>query len=297
MSDGAQGAGPGDNGGEGSVGQCLGGSEHDESLAADSVGEGGAHGAYAVETPERMLGEAKAVRRRTRSARHAYWFPLVVFGLLALASSPFYIQHIPTKRGVYVIRGAEGPAFLHPSSFDGFGILHGRVGPYYWLGAILVGVAATAVWYRWRGDRVGLRTPVRGYVLTGLALLVLALGIPALTSSAASWLAVLMSGDMVVRGTFPLVIIGIGLCYLAWAERSLALSLIAAGYLGLSLVTSLYDIENILYRLGWSLGPDVSGLPNVVLPALVLLLAGAGAWVVQHRYGPLAPEPAEEQTA
>ncbi len=260
-------------------------------------GQGGAHGAHAADTPEQLLGEVKAVRRRTRLARHAYWFPLALFGLLTLASIPFYIQHIPKKSGGYVTLGSAGPAFLHPSSLDGFGIFHGRFGPYYWLAAILVGLAATAVWYRWRGDRVGLRTPARGYLLTGLVLLLLALGIPALAMSTSSPLAALMTGDLVVRGTFPLVIIGIGLCYLAWAERSIALTLIAVGYLALSVVASLYDIENIFYRIGWNLSPDVSGLPNVVLPALVLLLAGAGAWVVQRRYGPLAPEPDEEQTA
>jgi len=70
---------------------------------------------------------------------------------------------------------------------------------------------------------------------------------------------------------------------LAWAERSIALSVIAAGYLALSLIASLYDIQNVFYRLGWNLSPAVSSLPNVVLPALVLLLSGAGAWAVQRR--------------
>ncbi len=92
-----------------------------------------------------------------------------------------------------------------------------------------------------------------------------------------------MPGDLLVRGTFPLVLIGMGLCVLAWAERSIALTVIAAGYLALSLVASLYDIENVFYDLGWNISPADSGLPNVVLPALVLLLSGAGAWVVQRR--------------
>jgi hypothetical protein len=257
----------------------------------------GASGADAVETPEQLLGEVKSFRRRTRLARHAYWFPLVLFGLLTLASIPFYIQRIPKKSGSYSIGGSAGPAFLRPSYLDGFGIFRGRFSPYYWLAALVVGLAATAVWYRWRGNRVGLRTPARGYLLTGLILLLLALGIPALANGAGSRLDVLMPGDLLGRGTFPLVIIGIGLCYLAWAERSKALTLIAVGYLALSLAASLYDIENVFYRLGWNLSPDVSGLPNVVLPALVLLLAGAGAWVVQRRYGPLPAEPAEEPIA
>jgi hypothetical protein len=324
VSDGVQGTGPGGNGGEGPDSKDAawgkddgarteqdsgegsegldsrdpGGSERDEKLTADfGGGQGGAHGAYAVETPEQVLGEVKSVRRRTRSARHAYWFPLMLFGLLTLASIPFYIEQIPKKSGAYFTLGPDRPAFLRLRYLDGTGIFHGRFSPYYWLAAILVGLAATALWYRWRGDRVGLRTPARGYLLTGLVLLLLALGIPALATSTSSGLGVLEPGDLVFGGTFPQVIIGVGLCYLAWAERSIALTLIAAGYLALSVVASLYDIENVFYRLGWNLSPEVSRLPNVVLPALVLLLAGAGAWVVQRRYRPLAPEPAAEQTA
>ncbi len=307
MSDGDQGTsaggsreGPGErdlgsrDGGEGPDGRDLGGAEHDERLAAQSGVRGGVHGAYAMETPEQLLGEVKSVRRRTRFARHAYWFPLVLFGLLTMASIPFYIQHIPTKPGVYVVEGPPGPAFLRWSYLAGF---HDRFSAYYWLAAILVGVAATAAWYRWRGNRVGLRTPARGYLLTGAVLLVLALGIPALATSTVPGLMALMPGDLLIRGTFPLVMVGIGLCFLAWAERSIALTVIAAGYLVLALVASLYDIENIFYRLGWNLGPDVSALPNVVLPALVLLLSGAGAWVVQRRHRPPPAEPATEQTA
>ena len=38
-----------------------------------------------------LLAEMKALRRRARTARHAYWFPLVLFGLLTCASVPFYV--------------------------------------------------------------------------------------------------------------------------------------------------------------------------------------------------------------
>jgi hypothetical protein len=103
-----------------------------------------------------------------------------------------------------------------------------------------------------------------------------------------------MPGDLLIRGTFPLVLIGVGLCVLAWAERSIGLTVIAAGYLALSLVASLYNIENIFYRLGWNISAQASGLPNVVLPALVLLLSGAGAAVVQRRRrGPRPARPAD----
>lgn len=243
----------------------------------------GIHGAYAVETPQQLLGEIASVRRQARLARHGYWLPLVLFGLLTCASIPFYIVRLPAS-GAYVSPSPAGPAFLRSAYLGGFGILTGRYIPYYWLAAILVGVAATAVWYRWRGNRVGLRTAARGYLITGAVLLLAALAIPALAVRAVPGLRVLMPGDLLIRGTFPLVVIGIGLCYLAWAERSVALTVIAAGYLVLSLVASLYDVGNVFYRLGWNLSPELGGTPNVVLPALVLLLSGAGAWEVQRRY-------------
>jgi hypothetical protein len=93
--------------------------------------------------------------------------------------------------------------------------------------------------------------------------------------------------DLVVRGTFPLVIIAAGLCALAWAERSRALAAIAAVYTGAALLASLYNVENVLFRLGWKPGlgdSDLTSLPNLLLPALVLLVAGAGAFAVQRRH-------------
>jgi hypothetical protein len=249
------------------------------------------HGAYAHATPEQLFGQVKSVRRQARRARHAYWFPLVLFGLLTCASVPFYIQHIPTRPGVYSVPCA-GPSFWRSIYFGGFCAPASGHAAYYWLAAILAGLAATAVWYRLRGDSVGLRTPSRGYVITGLVLVVLALLIPVLAAIRGfGQLAVLMPGDLLIRGTFPSVLIGVGLCALAWVERSIALTVIAAGYLALSLVASLYDIENLFYDLGWTISPDNSSLPNVVLPALVLLLSGAGAWVVQRRgrWRPAAP--------
>lgn len=253
--------------------------------AAESGTEATLHGAYAVETPEQLLGAARTARRQARRARHAYWFPLVLFGLLTCASIPFYIQRFSASSGVYSLRG---PArYFNSYYLGGFGFLTGRYLGFYWLGAMLVGLAATALWYRLRGNRVGLRTPSRGFVVTGLVLLVLALLIPVVAArGGVGPFFFLMPGDLLVRGTFPFVLIGIGLWVLAWAERSVALTVIAAGYLALALVASLYDIENVFYRLGWNLSPRASGLPNVVLPALVLLLSGAGAWVVQRRSRP-----------
>jgi hypothetical protein len=278
-------------GGGSDGGESSGGASGEQSGDGEPADDPADHGAYAHAMPEQLLGQARTVRRQARRARHAYWFPLVLFGLLACASVPFYLRSFPSADGIYLSRNL-GPWFLRSQYLGGFGILTGVGIAYYWLAAILAGLAATAVWYRLRGNRVGLRTPSRGFVITGLVLLVLALLIPVLATRAGTGpLTILMPGDLLARGTFPLVLIGIWLCVLAWAERSIALTVIAAGYLALALVASLYDIENVFYDLGWNLSPADSGLPNVVLPALVLLLSGAGAWVVQRRRRPRPAEP------
>jgi hypothetical protein len=220
-----------------------------------------------------LLAELKALRRRARAERHAYWFPLVLFGLLTCAAP-------------------GGPSMPILGGFTGFAVQ--RYLGYYWLAALLGGLLLTLLWYRRNAGRVGLATPARGYVVTTAVLTVLALVIPPLSQVRSprwlSWLQhlqVLWPGDLVVRGTFPFVIIAAGLWVLAWAERSRALTVIAAVYTATALLASLYNIENVLFRLGWNpSGSDwsLTSLPNVLLPALVLLAAGAGAFAGQRHH-------------
>ncbi|HEX2317376.1 MAG TPA: hypothetical protein VHJ18_00165 [Streptosporangiaceae bacterium] len=43
-----------------------------------------------------MLSEVNRLRSEARSARHAYWLPLVLFGLVIGASAPFYVEPAPS---------------------------------------------------------------------------------------------------------------------------------------------------------------------------------------------------------
>lgn len=240
---------------------------------------------------DHLLQEMRVLRRRARAARHAYWFPLLLFGVLTCASVPFYI-HPGVPSGQAGQAAQPGPQLPMLGGHPGF--LVQRYLGYYWLAALLSGLLLTLLWYRRNARRVGLQTPARGYVITVAVLTVLALAVPPLSRLRSphqlSWLQhlqVLWPGDLVVRGTFPFVIIAAGLWALAWAERSRALAGIAAIYTSTALLASLYDIENLLFRLGWNPAPgqwDLTSLPNVLLPALVLLAAGAGAFAVQRRH-------------
>jgi hypothetical protein len=236
--------------------------------------------------PGELLTEMTRLRRRTRAARHAYWFPLVLFGLLICASAPFYLQPgFPrgSASGTGQIFAASVPQISILGGFSGF--LISSYLPYYWLTALAAGLLLTLLWYRRHARQVGLETPARGYVITGAVVTALAFILPPLAQlPALSWLQVLWPSDLVVRGMFPFLIIAATLGVLAWAERSRALAIIAVVYTGAALLVNLYDIENVLYRLGWTTDGRLSALPSVLLPALFLLAAGTGAFAVQRRH-------------
>jgi hypothetical protein len=285
--DGATGSGSGDESSEAAVPAVSG-----SGASGGGASAGATAGPAGPADPGELLGEMRAIRRRARIARHAYWFPLVLFGSLTLGSVPFYIRRLPVSGGV--VRIGPGLGVLQSRFLGGAGLFEVADGTaYYWLAAMLLGVTATVSWYRWRGNRIGLRTPALSYLITGLALLALALLIPVVSGRSVR-LPLLWPGDYVISDLFPLLLIGLGLFVLAWSERSTGLVAIAVGYFAIALVANLYFLSNVLYRLHWNLSPAAVAVPNVVLPALVLLITGGGAWVVQRRYRPPAePESVE----
>ena len=278
----------------------LGATGDDDSLAGpqgrapgpESARHGGAAGGRR-ENGERLassvalLGEMTVLRREARNARHAYWFPLLAFGLLTAGALPFYLM-------------PRLPAGVSSSSFaqlwlPGLSGLIGQAQPYlgfYWLAALPVGLVATMLFYRWHAGRVGLQTSARGYLITGAVLFVLAVLVPLVARPPVAhwprlleWAGVLEPVDW-IRGTYPLVIIGIGLLVLARAERSRALAIIASVFTAVALVSAFYDAGNLLYYAGWNVSAAYSTLPDVVPCAAILLACGAGAGLAARRHRP-----------
>jgi hypothetical protein len=211
--------------------------------------------------PGQLLSDLARLRREARVARHGYWFPLVLFGLLTCGAAPFYVAAAAPPPWSLTYQAGAGPILLSGTPSGGNSFLIG----WYWTVAL-----------------------VGGYLFTGAALTVLALAIPPLTRFVPrlSW-TWLPFGDLWIRGTLAFLIIAAGLWVLAWAERSRALAVIALVYTGTALLASLYDTENILFRLGWDPGRSafawqLTALPNVLLPAAILLAAGLGAFVTQR---------------
>lgn len=231
-----------------------------------------------------LLGEMTALRRDARKARHAYWFPLLAFGLLTTGALPFYLVS-PPKVLEY---GSFAQLWLPGLSGD-IDYAQPYLG-FYWLAALPVGLVATMLFYRWHAGRVGLQTSARGYLTTGAVLFVLAVLVPLVGRPPVAhwprlleWVGVLQPVDW-SRGVYPLVIIGIGLLVLARAERSRALAIIASVFTAVALVSAFYDVANLVFYLGWTVSPAYSTLPNVVPCAVILLACGAGAGLAARRH-------------
>jgi hypothetical protein len=234
--------------------------------------------------PAGLLAEMRALRGRARTARHAYWFPLVLFGVLTCASIPFYIQPPGNTDS------AGGLPYL-----GGFSPFVSHAVAYYWLGALIGGLVITQVWYLWHARRVGLQTPSSAYLATTFLLTAMAASIPLLAQIRSprslrflGQLQRLYPGDLTIRGTFPFVLIAAGLLVLAWAERSRVLTAIAVLYAGSAVLSSLYDVENLTQRLGWNPSPGDQALPNILLPGLLLLVTGAATVAAQRLRKPTA---------
>lgn len=237
--------------------------------------------------PEELLSDLARLRRQARTARHAYWFPLVLFGLLALASTPFYMSDVTQPGGGVAVLQVPGPPSLLGGEQGGRDSL---LLSWYWTLALIAGYLLTWAWYRRHQRRVGLRTPARAFTTTGIALAALAFLGPLLVADLPFHYGPVLwpVADLWVRGTFAFLIAAAGLWVLAWAERSWALAGITLAYTGAALLANLYNVENVLYGLGWnpgygSAGARLAELPNVLLPALVLLAAGAGALFLRPR--------------
>ena len=213
-------------------------------------------------------------------ARPGYWFPLVLFGGLAALSLPLSALMSPRlPERVWLFR------VVYPNVAEVLYLGGGSVGPpfpfplgWYWASTLVAGVLVSAAWYRWHDRRTGGRTPLRGFLVTGLVLAVVCAALPLTALSMSTLTAYPLSPawqwlDVLWRlGVFALLAIAAGLGLLAWNARSRALALITAVYV---LSVSVAGWHDLLHA---GLGPFFSPFedPSVLLPAAVLVFAGAG---------------------
>lgn len=224
----------------------------------------------ATQAHQLLAGAQQAAEQTVRRSR-ASWFPLVVFGLLVLGALPVFVQSFTQEKDDVTHTRLDG-------ILGGWFLPHaGRWVALYWLIALPAGYLATALYFRWRARRSGVASRPVALVATGGALLVL------LLVQNAGFLGIVpLHPNLVVRGLSPLLTVAFGILVLAVADRSKALAGIALAFLGLALLANLYDLVNLLSRLGWSVPYEYSLWPNLVVPGVFLLVSGLALRPVQR---------------
>lgn len=274
-----------------------------------------------------VLADLAALRRRARGDRHAYAFPLFLFGALILVAPLCYLPSDATE-------GDFGPFPQFVSDLVRYPFLVG----WYWVMTIVGGLWLTSWWYRHRAGRHGVETDVRVPTAAAVAALLgflawqplfttlllemfpdymgpfstpavnlpILFGGAALAAAAGLWgrrrtgwartaavavatfLATVVFGAVSAYfhgGYTALVIIGIALLVLAWAERSVLLAVIGGVFTAFALLINLDDVLQIYYRLGWgySGSEQLSALQVLFLPGIVLLAGGVAAVIGNRR--------------
>jgi hypothetical protein len=223
-----------------------------------------------------ILGQSQAARRQARLARRAAWCPLLTFGVIIMAATPFYLASPPrTPVGSwrpgwlgYLITPAGGAS-------EGLGL--------YWLIAPPAAYGLVAAFYIWITRRRGVRARILPYCLAGIAFVALMF----LTSPIGPPLRVVsMPGDLAIRGLDPIIGISLGIVVLAWLERSRGLAAFSALFLATTLLVNLYDVSNQAHLIGWNPTARWEEIPNLWLAGIVLLLGGA-AFALAERFGRL----------
>lgn len=208
---------------------------------------------------DELLADVHALRRRARADRHAYWLPLLFFGVAIAASAPLYVQHIiPMSGDLYQV--SADPRL-----------------PVYWSTVQLVGALLTVWWYRREGARIGIEGRV-GPPLVAAALFLIVTTVLGLLPGAADILWPLWVGN---HGS--LLVIAVGLIALAGQERSRGLWVVAVAFLGAAVLAVW---PNVIDNLGLPVIGDplrYEQLPALVLPALVLLTGGLVAGLRSRR--------------
>lgn len=254
-----------------------------------AAGRGGGARSGPVAAGVGGVDDVHRLRMTARRDRQAWPFALVVLGLVVLVAAPFYVRDpIGSDGGGWRSPAALGPLADLGPAFVAAGAWAGL----YWVVALTLAGVLVAVHYRRTAARRGIAGPLWPVVVAGLVLIVVMLGLtPRLLGLVAApapraqlTIGGLQTGALALstRGLTPLLLIALVLVVLAWTERSPALGAITALYLALALVANLYDLENLGYRAGISSFGRFGLLPNLLLPGLFLLAAGAAA-TLRHR--------------
>jgi hypothetical protein len=240
---------------------------------------------------------AAGAGKRAAAGPPGHWFPLLLFGGLAALSLPLSALGSPR-----LPTGISEVAVTYPAVTQAMYLGGGAAAApvafplgWYWVAALVAGLLVTAAWYRWRDRRGGSRTPLGGYLVSGLVLAAVTAALPLLAwgkqvqvdgpgMQAWIWLDVLWR-----LGTFALLAVAVSLGVLARTGRSRTLAVVTAVYTAAVCFAGWHDLRQPVILLVFY----PSGDRAVMLPAAVLLLAGLGTMLAtalqKRRSRPAAP--------
>jgi hypothetical protein len=241
------------------------------------------------EEPTSNLAYVDRLRRRTRVARDGSWFALLVFGVVVLVAMAFYhagelSRRAPGCHGTLHTFTCTSTSISRGPFGVGLGSLYPNVSNVsswattYWVISIFVGICGVVAFYWLHARSSGVAGRI--WPFASLATAILILGV-----ASGGWVTTNIPGDFWVRGMQALLVIAFGLVVLAVIERRWSFTLFVAGFLGLAVLSSLYNVSDLFERVGigghWN--GTSQGLPNLILPGLYLVLGGAVFWAVDRR--------------
>jgi hypothetical protein len=229
--------------------------------------------------PHEVLADLRDLTRKVRTVQRGAWFPFLLFAVLTLGA-------ILADRLTFTAHTRPCPVGHMPAG-AGTGCVLTRQGlPGYWAIGLVLAYAATAFFHLRRSRHRGVGTPIRPYVLTGIAIAALFgatafLGTPHTTPGATTdfWGLHLdpSAGPTVLleRFTGTAASIGIPLLVLCWVERNRALLLVTLAYLALELAP---------INTGSWIAPASpwSALPRLAISAAFLLFGALGFALAQQ---------------
>lgn len=210
-------------------------------------------------TTRELVADLDRLRAGVRERGRAWWFPLTLFGALVLLALPFHVQWSQPASESRSYGWPEVALVVAGGLDSPDPVLTGA----YWLVALTAGYLGTGLYYRRHALATGLRRPVRWFVTLGLVLTLVVLPFRLLFVVLPIW-----------RSTTALVVVLLTVLVLAVRERDSRLWTVTAVLAAVTVLVNLYNVENLLFRLGLEFSSNWASLPNVALPGLVLLVGG-----------------------
>lgn len=235
-----------------------------------------------------LLGDVHKARKRVELDRPGPAIPLLLLALVVTGAVVVALFRLGSFKSVVGGAGTgpgSEPVSLPPG--QSFELISGSAtlpsGDLGWLLYWVVASVAAYVSALWIARRQGYR---RGVWVDRLPLVLGGLG--ALVVSVIVVLGDLGPGDLLDRGSVPLLAIAVGVVVWAVRERRVGLWVVAGLVVALTVLANLYDMQNQLARFGVPNVSDGDLIVNLAAVALALFFAAA-FFAVQDRRGARAP--------